>query len=72
MVEKVRDDTKIKRDDTVVIQWNGIKIEATVLTANHWGKQDGWYIEMVDKNGVYRYWKQNQDGGELIEHIKSV
>jgi hypothetical protein len=54
----------ISRDAIVRIQ--GVK--GRVLTATNYGSSedgDNWYIEMVDDNGHYRYWKQCIDGGEL-------
>lgn len=57
----------IEKDSKVAIMFNGNKIEGKVLTANNWGPEDGWYIEMIDTFGNYRYWKQGPDGGEVIE-----
>lgn len=57
----------ISKDSIVTIQAKGITITGTVLTANYWGEEDGWYIEILDEQGMYRYWKQGQDGGELID-----
>lgn len=58
---------KAFKNDVVVIEHRGMKVEGTVLSANHWGESEGWYIEMIDTDGMYRYWKQGEDGGELLE-----
>jgi hypothetical protein len=55
-----------KKYSQVVINHQGQEIHGKVLSADNWGEQDGWYIELIDSNGMYRYWKQGQDGGDLI------
>ena len=35
-----------------------------VLDAHHY-ENEGWFIEMIDTDGKYRYWKQYMDGGEI-------
>lgn len=38
-----------------------------IISQDYWGEgRGGWYIEFKDKKGMYRYWKQQYDGGELI------
>lgn len=56
----------IKKGAIVTIEVNGLTVIGEVYSADYWGESDGWYIELVDTNGVYRYWKQGQDGGKLI------
>lgn len=58
------------------VKCSGISAEiAEVVSASNYGKNGGcswveadddWYIEFKDTNGVARYWKQGEDGGELI------
>ena len=69
MSEKV--EYNIEKGDKVTIQVQGIEVTGEVYSANHYGK-DGWYIELTNANvsGGYSYWKQGQDGGDIIEHIK--
>lgn len=57
----------IKKGSMVTIKVNGVIVKGEVYSADFWGNEDGWYIELVDINGVYRYWKQGEDGGELLE-----
>lgn len=65
---------KIKKGDSVTIKVQGIKVTGEVLSADHWGEKDGWYIEMTNANvsGGYSYWKQGQDGGEIINHLEKA
>ena len=46
--------------DTIIIKG----IQGSVLTAFHYDSE-GWYIEMIDTEGKYRYYKQIYDGGEV-------
>jgi hypothetical protein len=63
---------KIKKGDEVKIKCQGLQVKGEVISADNWGVDGGWYIEMLDSNGQYRYWKQGEDGGELLEHAVSV
>lgn len=38
-----------------------------VIDAYNYGRDDGWYIEYINENGKYHYWKQGRDGGHLIK-----
>jgi len=55
---------KLEAGQTVAIQVNRTNVRGKVISASHYGA-DGWYIELTDENGMYRYWKQGQDGGKL-------
>ena len=59
---------QVNKGDTVVLKAQGLKVSGQVLSADYWGEKDGWYIELTMANvpGSYAYWKQGQDGGELI------
>jgi hypothetical protein len=58
---------KLEKETYVLIRCQGSTISGKVLTARWWGENDGWYIELIDGYGLYRYWKQGSDGGELVE-----
>lgn len=58
---------KIETGDTVKFRAQGRTFEGKVLTADNNGNKYGWYIEMIDNNDGYVYWKQGHDGGELLE-----
>jgi len=48
----------------IALQVGRTNVRGVVISADHFGK-DGWYIELTDENGLYRYWKQGSDGGKL-------
>lgn len=56
----------LKEGTIIAIKSQGLTVKGKVISAEHWGERDGWYIEMIDTDGNYRYWKQGQDGGELL------
>lgn len=58
----------VKKGDRVTINAQGIRVTGTVVNVYHWGA-DGWDIETTDANvpGGYSRWKQNQDGGEIVQ-----
>lgn len=58
---------KIEKGTPITIVVGMTFCSGTVLTADNWGEDGGWYIEFTDSNGNYRYWKQRYDGGHLIE-----
>jgi hypothetical protein len=60
----------VKVGDRITVQAQGIAVTGTVVTADHYGEEDGWYIQMTDANvpGGFSYWKQGFDGGR-ITHI---
>lgn len=49
-----------------IIKINGVS-EIAEIHYQEWYEDDGWMIEFTDTYGVYRSWKQWQDGGELIQ-----
>ena len=52
----------------VTINAQGINVTGEVISAQHYG-DEGWYIELLDTKGNYRYWKERYDGGHLT-HIE--
>lgn len=67
-------DFELKPGDHIALYAQGLKFTGKVLTAHHYGKRDGWYIEFThtsspyfnrDIAGHYGYWKQAQDGGRV-------
>jgi len=64
----------IKEGDVITIAAQGVKVKGTVLSVDHNGPRDGWYIELGDATsggliwgGGYCYWKQGSDGGRVVE-----
>ena len=70
----------LAKDERIRIEdRDGYSIEGTVLTANFWGENDGWYIELTkdlatEKNRPgrlsqtsYGYFKQSRDGGKVTK-----
>lgn len=39
-----------------------------ILSYEDWGNDGGIYLEFVDTNNQYHYWKQDLDGGEVIRN----
>ncbi len=48
---------------------NGRRV--TVTTAHFFGEHDGWYIEFIDSQRQYGYWKQGVDGGTVAKQGKA-
>lgn len=59
----------LKRGDKIVITMDGERFLGKVLTAEHYGARDGWFIEIDKDRGGYGYWKQGSDGG-TVEKLK--
>lgn len=51
--------------DVIRIITNGRMYEGSVLSAQNYGRDSGWYIEFqrTPASGGYGYWKQGSDGG---------
>lgn len=58
--------TWLDKGTLVEIHAQGLKIKGSVITADYWSDREGWYIELTDSYGTYRYWKQRYDGGRLV------
>ena len=58
---------RISEGDKIKVWCQGELVEGKVISAMDYDEDGGWYIEMTDLKGVYRYWRQGQDGGELLE-----
>lgn len=58
----------VKVGDEIAVQAQGIVVKGKVLTVDHYGAYDGWYIQMSPANvpGNFSYWKQGIDGGNII------
>lgn len=54
--------------DRIAITTGGDRFVGVVLTAEHWGARDGWFIEIDKDFGGYGYWKQGCDGG-VVEKL---
>ncbi len=54
--------------DEIIVAAQSIKVKGTVLTVDHYGAEDGWYIQMSPATvpGNFSYWKQGIDGGNVI------
>lgn len=62
---------RIQNGKWVRIRHNNVNIDGKVISADHYGPRDGWYIELLKRDGDYRYWKQGQDGGTLLAVAES-
>jgi hypothetical protein len=60
---------KIVYGDRIAIQVQGRLIIGSVESAEDYGNDGGWYIEMTRANvpGGYSYWKQGSDGGKIVQ-----
>lgn len=60
---------RLEKGTEVKIQAQGITVTGLVKSADNWGTETNpnWYIEVVGYREGYRYWKQNYDGGQLVE-----
>jgi hypothetical protein len=60
----------IAKGTEVTIKAKGLVVTGYVISADNWEfepEKENWYIELMDTKGIYRYWKQEFDGGELLE-----
>lgn len=57
---------KVEVGDSITAQGCTYKI-AEIISCDHWGVDAGWYVEFLDPQGKYHYWKQGSDGGRLIK-----
>lgn len=68
----------LKTDDKIRLTLpDGYQVAGKVISADHWGNRDGWYIEirkdlLTEKNRAsnfiqsdYGYWKEGCDGGRV-------
>lgn len=39
---------------------------AEIIYQEPWEWREAYYIEFIDTNGSYRFWKQNFDGGKAL------
>lgn len=59
-----RDADSVKVGDTIVC--NGLRATVATIHYQDYFDESGFNIEFTSTDGVYRSWKQNLDGGELI------
>ena len=65
ILEKKGNMRDLQVGDTVICK--GIKCEiAEIAWQEPWSWRNSYYLEFTDTNGVYRSWKQEIDGGEVI------
>lgn len=51
--------------DSICVQGRTYKI-AKIISKDHY-EREGWFLEFLDPQGHYHYWKQYCDGGEIIK-----
>ena len=52
--------------DKICCQGLTVTVGDTIFYNAYFGKEDGHYIEFLDSEGNYHYWKQGCDGGYVI------
>ena len=59
----------VVKGDEITVQALGFTVTGKVISADWWGKEDGWYIEIGNTNLPcgYSYWKQGIDGGKIVK-----
>ena len=60
---------RVNKGDIIKIGRKEYRI-SLLLTAEHY-TPEGWFIEFYDAAGRYHYWKQYEDGGELLNVMPS-
>jgi hypothetical protein len=49
------------------IRAKGLLVTIGRIFYQEWYERSGWDIEFIDTDDNYRHWKQQFDGGELIQ-----
>lgn len=70
---------KVEEGDFIIVPFGHLKemkIQVkTIISQDFWGERNeenpgrdwGYYLEFLDGNGNYHYWKQQHDGGRLVK-----